>query len=66
MKKENKTQTVKQAIKAVDTKKGLFDKIPQTGFKGGGATKAYKLLNPSAYKGGSSQVRVIRELSRLP
>jgi len=59
MKKENKTQTVKQAIKSVDDKKALFSKIPQTGFKGGGATKSYKLLNPSAYKGGSSQVRAI-------
>ena len=58
-KKETQKQTVKQAIKSIDTKKGLFDKIPQTGFKGGGSTKAYKLLNPSAYKGGSSQVRAI-------
>lgn len=58
-KKETQNQTVKQAIKAVDAKKALFDNIPQTGFKGGGATKAYKLLNPSAYKGGSSQVRAI-------
>ena len=59
MKKENKTQTVKQAIEAVNNKKAKFEKIAQTGFKGGGATKALELLNPSAYIGGSSQVRAI-------
>tara|TARA_A100001515_G_scaffold26266_1_gene20162 strand:- start:163 stop:516 length:354 start_codon:yes stop_codon:yes gene_type:complete len=59
MKKENKTQTVKQAVEAVDNKKAKFAKLSQTRFKGGGATKALELLDSQAYTGKSSQVIAI-------
>ena len=63
MSKENKvatsTQTVKQAIKAIDERKAKFEKVAMTAFRGGGSNQAFKLVNPQAYRGGSSQVRGI-------
>ena len=53
------TQTVKEAIKAVDDRKVKFEKLAMTAFRGGGSNQAFKLVNPQAYRGGSSQVRGI-------
>lgn len=36
-----------------------FEKLAMTAFRGGGSNQAFKLVNPQAYRGGSSQVRGI-------